>query len=513
MSSSTPHLPHLLVAARTLFVESVRQLQAPPDNFSYALLHHSAAGYQQLDPTFSDLLAIRSAFTLLKWIYTTDTLTHDWREKFLVLVDPFVRAQRSLVRQQGPNFLKVAEKLRKLGILEEPKPADKADKQIGTDASGSNVKVDPKPSSSVGQKRPHPEDNEGMDSDDEIIFVAHRMPKIERIVTTKSERRGDVPVTYRFYRGNQRCLRCVCASSTPCKIKHGYSSCERCRSKKIKCIRSTSPDKGKGREKDRARSSSQNSHPMRVAMEQTLRSVVEQIPQDLLDSATLTLREIQNATPQTVLDATALTRRVFQNTMVGPQPPLEPPVAGSSSGWASTSRLAEGASGAAHPRVQVIQPTASGSRVRWDGFSVARMPGHDQIESFPPAPPPSHSHMPALSAPRHQDQHNKGNDTADPIEAYFQVVEQYTAVQARHLAVTTELLQTYEALMTTADKLAGKLPEAFSPTSLISNETAPVLLLGSKRYRREHPEQWKELVGRTNVPPTSNAQAGPSSRH
>ena len=106
--------------------------------------------------------------------------------------------------RQGPNFLRVAERLRKLGILEEPasKPSG-GDKQTSSNASNSRVNADARPI--IGQKRPRPEEKakEEINSDDEIIFIAHRKPKDVRVAPTKSEKRSD-GATYRFYRGNDR---------------------------------------------------------------------------------------------------------------------------------------------------------------------------------------------------------------------------------------------------------------------------------------------------------------------
>lgn len=119
-------------------------------------------------------------------------------------MDPFVRAQRSLVGRQGPNFLRVAERLRKLGILEEPtNKTPGGDKQTSSNASSSRVNAEPRPF--VGQKRPRPEEKskEEINSDDEIIFIGHRKPKDVRVAPTKSEKRSD-GATYRFYRGNDR---------------------------------------------------------------------------------------------------------------------------------------------------------------------------------------------------------------------------------------------------------------------------------------------------------------------
>ena len=99
---------------------------------------------------------------------------------------------------------------------------------------------------------------------------------------------------------------------------------------------------------------------MIAAMEQTLRSVVEQLPQNLLDSA---LRGIQIAAPQTALDPAAVTTRPgFQSTIPAPQMSSNPPAMAGPSNWAGASRSAETASALVRPqsRPEVTQPLASG---------------------------------------------------------------------------------------------------------------------------------------------------------
>ena len=142
--------------------------------------------------------------------------------------------------------------------------------------------------------------------------------------------------------------------------------------------------------------------------------------------------------------------------------------------------------------------------MRWDGLAVSRAPARDQVEqplAFAPLPNvrPSTSTV-ILSATRHLGQSDKGNkDSSDAINAYFQLAKRYASIQARHFAATNELLQVYEELMTTADKLAepGELPQAFYPASLIKHESS-ALLVGSQRYRKEHPDLWKTLVNCDN---------------
>lgn len=94
-------------------------------------------------------------------------------------------------------------------------------------------------------------------------------------------------------------------------------------------------------------------------MEQTIRSVVEQFPQNLLDSA---LRGIQNATPQTALDPDAATRPVAQSTISASHMSSNLPAAAGPSNWAGAIRAAETASVLVRPqaRPEVTQSLASG---------------------------------------------------------------------------------------------------------------------------------------------------------
>ena len=60
----------------------------------------------------NDLLVVRHAFTFLEWIHTTTTISRKWRPVLVDLMTPFVDAQRALVRNKGPNHVKVAQRLR-----------------------------------------------------------------------------------------------------------------------------------------------------------------------------------------------------------------------------------------------------------------------------------------------------------------------------------------------------------------------------------------------------------------
>lgn len=74
-------------------------------------------------------------------------------------------------------------------------------------------------------------------------------------------------------------------------------------------------------------------------------------------------------------------------------------------------------------------------------------------------------------------------------------------MRARYTDALADLLKAYDNLMSDVDKLteAGLFPEVLNPDTWFKDEIT-ALLIGSERYRREHPDQWEELIGGRNVP-------------